>query len=165
LLKSRSRQVDTPTAGAWIGAHLRIAGPSHEIIETDMGDAVETLPPQHLFALWKPHKRDEPFLRRFPHVAALVSVEEAALQETMLRRLPESAKLCVLRVDADWALVAQIVMVTDDHLRAEQHRLLQAFIDGERRKTLTTIGTSYRHDAKGFERFIDTEPQKLDEAP
>ena len=165
LLKSRPRIADTPAPGLWIGAQRRLAGPTHKVVETEYGDTVESLPPQYLFALWKPYKRDEPFLRRYPAVAELAAVEEAALPELMLKRVPEADRLCVLRLEVDWALVAQIVMIIDSRLGSAQHQLLRDFIEAEQRNTLATIGSSYRHEGRGFERFVDTEPHKLSSEP
>ena len=165
LNKSRSRIVEAPTPGVWIGAQRRLVGPTHKVVETEYGDSVESIPPQYLFVLWKPYKRDEPFLRRYPAVAELASVEEAGLPDLMLKRVPEADRLCVMRLDVDWALVAQIVMIIDSQLGSSQHQLLKDFIEAEQRNTLATIGSSYRHEGRGFERFVDTEPHKLAPEP
>jgi hypothetical protein len=157
LIKPKPRVTDAPGPGLWIGAYRRIAGPTHEVVETPLGDEVENRPPQYLLAAWKPLRRGEPFPRRFPALAELAAAEEASVAEGLLKRLPDGARLAVPRFDVDWALVAQIVMVTDDRLSAAQHQMLQAFIESERRQTLTTIGTHYSQDAKGTERFADTE--------
>jgi hypothetical protein len=158
LIKPKPRVTDVPGPGLWIGAYRRVAGPTHEVVETPLGDEVDNRPPQYLVALWKPLRRGEPFPRRFPTLAELVATDEATVTDALLKRLPEGARLAVPNFDVDWWLVAQIVMVTDDRLAAAQHQLLQAYMDTERRQTLTAIGTRYRHDAKGFERFADTEP-------
>ncbi|MCU0773199.1 MAG: hypothetical protein MUC74_01480 [Ideonella sp.] len=158
LIKSKPRVSDEHGPGLWIGASHRVAGPTHEVVETPLGDEVENRPPQYLLALWKPLRRRQPFPRRFPAFAALVVCEEADVVDALLKRVPDGARLSVPSFDVDWGLVAQIVMVTDDGLGAAQHQLLQAFIDAERRRTLTTIGTAYASGTAGFQRFADTQP-------
>jgi hypothetical protein len=156
--KSKSRVSDQYGPGLWIGASHRVSGPTHEVVETLLGDEVDNRPPQYLIAMWKPLRRGQPFPRRFPTIAALVGCEEADIVDTMLKRLPEGGRLSVPAHDVDWGLVALVVTVVDDTLTAEQHQLLQAFIETERRRTLTTIGTGYQGGEKGFQRFVDTEP-------
>jgi hypothetical protein len=143
--------------GVWIGAVRRVIGPIAEVVQTEDGDAIESHPPHYLVALWAPLREDEAFLRRWPDsVSIALHDQEHALQE-LLHHLPPGARLWVTLEEIDWAVIAEIAMLSENQTFSPEHyRELERFIAQERAATLATISANYTDDESGFESFLST---------
>lgn len=156
--QSLARVIEHWRAGAWVGAHRRAFGPLAEVNETDDQMIVDTHPPHSLIVLWPPPRDEQPLLRRLPQVAALMGThDEAELLGELLSQLPVDARLWLApQPEVDWALMAEIVMISEPGLEPYQHRELRRFIDDERVATLALISTCYTDDARSYEPFVQT---------
>lgn len=164
---SSSRVLEHWRSGAWIGAQRRAFGPLAEINEADDHFLVDTHPPHSLIVLWRPPREHEPLPRRLPHMASLVAThDEAAVLAELLAQLPGDARLWLApQSEIDWALMAEIVMISEPGLAAYEHRELRRFIDAERIATLALISTSYTDDADSYRAFVDTTREARDTQP
>lgn len=160
LMRARpaGRVADVHAPGVWIGAYRRLVGPTAEVVETQFGDEVENLAPQYLVAVWKPIPAGGFAIRRFPAVARLVSTDSEGVMRALLKLVPDDSRLFVPEMEVDWGLIAQIAMVCDSGLRADQMRVLQAVVWRDREKRLEQIRRRYRPAGEGLRRFADTEP-------
>lgn len=151
------RIVARPEPGVWIGAVRRAFGPISQVVETEQGDTIENHPPHYLVALWAPLRDDEAFLRRWPDsVSIALHDHEAAIQE-LLRNLPIGARLWVTMQEIDWAVIAEIAMLSESqNFQPEHYRELERFIAQERAATLATISANYTDRESGFEGFLGT---------
>ncbi len=151
------RIVARPETGVWIGAVRRIIGPIAQVIQTDQGDAIETHPPQYLVAMWAPLRDDEAHLRRWPDsVSVALSDHESAMTE-LLHNLPEGARVWVTSQEIDWAVIAEIALLSEgQNFTPDHYRELERFIAQEREKTLATISANYTDRESGFEGFLGT---------
>ncbi|MFZ2652489.1 MAG: hypothetical protein WA210_20500 [Burkholderiaceae bacterium] len=151
------RIVARPEPGVWIGAVRRIIGPIAEVVQTVHGDAIENHPPQYLVAMWAPLRDDEAFLRRWPDsVSVAVNDHEGAVAE-LLCNLPEGARLWVTPQEVDWAVIAEIAMLSEGKKFTPDHyREIERFIAEERAATLATISANYTDHESGFEGFLGT---------
>ena len=149
--------------GAWIGTMRRAFGPIAEIVEADgdVSDVVETFPPHTILALWKPQQLNQPFLRRWPHMVWMTTVDSERAQLELLREVPESARLWITPQDIDWALLAEIVMLSEKNLMPQHYHQLQRFIDQEREATSAKISRAYSDERQGFRSFSKTVPGSL----
>ncbi|MED5619627.1 hypothetical protein [Ideonella sp. BN130291] len=130
--------------GAWIGAVRRAFGPQTELHSTDQGELVEHHPPHWLIALWPPQSLQQPFLRRWPQQVLLLGAEEEAQAVVeLLRHVPDGHRLWVLNEELDWALMAEIVLLSEAHLQPFQQQALQWFMDTERAASTDRILHSY----------------------
>jgi hypothetical protein len=130
--------------GAWIGAARRAFGPQTELHSTDQGELVENHPPHWLIALWPPQTLQQPFLRRWPQQVQLLGAEEEAPAVVeLLRHVPEGHRLWVLNEELDWALMAEIVLLSEAQLKPFQQQALQQFMDTERALSTGRILQSY----------------------
>ena len=126
---------------------------------------VDSHPPHSLLVLWKPPKSplQPPFLRRYPWMVSIdaVSGADAALHE-LLKQMPHDAQLYLARPrDIDWALMAEIVMLSEKNLAPYHYRELQAFAQAEREATLAEISAGYTRDEGGFRHFVKTVRDEL----
>jgi hypothetical protein len=143
--------------GVWIGAVRRVFGPISQVVSTDQGDTIENHPPHYLVALWAPLRDDEAFLRRWPDsVSIALNDHDCAVQE-LLRSLPIGARLWITTQELDWAVIAEIAMLSEaQNFQAEHYRELQRFIDQQRVESLATISANYTDRESGFQGFLGT---------
>jgi hypothetical protein len=143
--------------GVWVGAACRAFGPVSEVVEDPNGAVlVENHSPHHIFALWRTRRGDGPFLRRWPSIVNLSSTDEKTLVAEMLQLVPARNQLWLSRGEFDWALMAEIVMVSEPSLAPWQYRELEGFVKIERARTLAQISRGYTGDAHGYKSFVDT---------
>lgn len=141
---AHERCLDAWAPGAWIGAARRAIGPCAEPVEGDDGDTVfEHQPAQWLIALWAPQSLQQPFLRRWPALVHLAVLAEADATAALLAHVPTGARLWLTNLELDWALLAEIVMLTEPQLAPWQHRELAQFILAERQATAEAIAQHY----------------------
>ncbi|MEW6705586.1 MAG: hypothetical protein AB1430_12115 [Pseudomonadota bacterium] len=130
--------------GAWIGAVRQAFDRTTELSSTPLGEVVEAHPPHWLVALWSPQRLQRPFLRRWPRWVSLVPGEsESAAGLALLREVPQDAALWVLHEELEWALMAEIVLLSEPGLQAFQQQALQEFIVAERTATTARIRSAY----------------------
>lgn len=127
-------------AGAWAGMARQLAAASTELLQTAVGLRVQTHAPQWLCALWPPQAEGAP-LGRWPEMAGLLSAGSMAeaLQQ-LLGELPGEAPLWPAEAEADWELVAELVLHQDAGLLAPQRQALQELAAAER---LARFGQGY----------------------
>lgn len=130
-------------AGAWTALARRVAGASEELLQTPDGLRVESRAAQWLCAIWPPQLEDAP-LGRWPELAALVAAETMAdaLQQ-LLAELPDEALLWSADLEADWDLVAELVLHQDTGLRPAESRALHELAAAERKARLARLGEGY----------------------
>jgi hypothetical protein len=130
-------------AGAWTALTRQVAGASEELLQTPDGLRVESHAPQWLCAIWPPQAEDAP-LGRWPELASLVDAETRgdALQQ-LLGELSDEAPLWSADLDADWDLVAELVLHQDTGLRPAQARALRELADAERSARLLRFNDGY----------------------
>ncbi len=134
--------------GAWIGAVFKAFGPMAELVEADEAvpgaqDTFEHRPAMWLVALWKPQSLQQPFLQRWPAMVQLTDRDGAGPVDLLLEQVPAGARLWVSDHDIDWALMAEIVMLTEDDLAPWQQRELAKVIVTQRQATATAITRHY----------------------
>lgn len=130
--------------GAWIGVAGRAFGPVAQWSEGEDGEAVvESLPVQWLIALWRPQSLEQPMLPRLPVVVQLTPRQDDRAVIELLRHVPAAERMWLADIDVDWALLAEIVMLTDRALQPWQHRELARFIIAEREAIARRIASSY----------------------
>lgn len=129
---------------AWTALARRVRGASAEVVQTPQGPLVENHAPQWLCALWPPQRLDAPLLGRWPELAALVPAETVfgALHQ-LLPELPPGAPLWPAELDADWALLAELVLHHDTGLRPDQTQALRELADGERASGFVRVNDAY----------------------
>jgi hypothetical protein len=130
---------------AWVAQVRRIAAASVEVQQGAAGLRVESLSPQWLCALWPPLPTGAPQLARWPELATLVNADtaDAALQQ-LLPELPESAELWRAdKRDADWALLADLVLHQNAGLTTGQTRALRELAEAERSANLQHMTHDY----------------------
>jgi len=139
----------------------RAFGPVAEIV--DGSDVVESHPPHSLLAIWRPLKVGQVILRRWPSVVSIVPGDTDAAVSRILEQMPPRATLWLLEDNVDWALMAEIVMLSETGLSRFHYVELQRFIDAERVETLAAISSGYASEEGGHRRFVKTVPDPLDE--
>lgn len=150
--------------GVWIGATRRVFGPVSEVVDDGQGSVVvENYPPHHIIALWRPKRDYEPFLRRWPSIVNLVGSDEKSLLGEIFKLIPGGARLWMSRGDIDWALMAEIVMVSERGLAPYQCRELESFVRVDRARTLAAIARGYTGDERRYRSFVDTVGEGYDE--
>lgn len=150
--------------GVWVGAARRVFGPVSEVVGDSRGSViVENHPPHHLIALWRPKRDYEPFLRRWPSIVNLVGTDEKSLLGEMFKLIPSGARLWMSRGDIDWALMAEIVMVSERGLAPYQTRELEGFVRVDRARTLAAIARGYTGDENRYRSFVDTVGEDQDQ--
>lgn len=130
--------------GAWIGALHRAFGPLSEVVVDGAGgDTLESRPAQTLMALWGPQSLDRPFLPRLPFMVQITSRNREEALVELLRHVPATAPLWIDAAHVDWALMAEIVMLTEATLQPWQHRELARFVLRERQALVHAVRQSY----------------------
>jgi len=147
--------------GAWIGAVRRAFGPVAEMVEHS--DVVESHPPHSLLALWRPLKPGQVILRRWPSVVSIVAGDTHAAVNRIFEQIPPRAMLWLLKDNVDWALMAEIVMLSETGLERFHYVELQRFIDAQRVETLAAISSGYASEEGGHRRFVKTVPDPLED--
>lgn len=127
------------TPGAWIGAVRRVFG---TVVEMGESEVIENFGPHELVALWPPQTLQEPMLRRWPELVLLRPANEHSL-DPLLAAMPGSAHLWMPDIEHDWAMLAEIVLLSEGHLLPWQQRRLQQFIQIERNQARQRICNSY----------------------
>ncbi|MFG6457281.1 hypothetical protein [Roseateles sp. BYS96W] len=133
---------------AWTAQARRVRGASTEVVPSQHGPLVENHAPQWLCALWPPQRLDAPMLGRWPEVAALVSAETltGALQQ-LLAPLPPEALVWSAELEADWALIAELVLHQDARLRPAQAQALRELVAAERSAAFARVNDGYTFDS------------------
>ena len=129
---------------AWVAQVRRIAEAGVEVQQGAQGLRVENLSPQWLCALWPP-LGDAPLLARWPDLATVVGADTAdAALHLLLPELPAQAELWRAdKRDADWALLADLVLHQHTGLTAGQTRGLRALAEAERGANLRHMSHDY----------------------
>lgn len=130
-------------AGAWTALARQVAAASEELTQTSDGLRVDSRAPQWLCAVWPPQRADGA-LDRWPEMAALVAAETTAeaLQQLLIE-LPDEAALWSADLEADWDLVAELVLHQDAALRPAQARALRELAEAERSARLLRFNEGY----------------------
>jgi len=130
-------------AGAWTALARRVAGASEELLQTPAGLRLESHAPQWLCAIWPAQAEDTP-LARWPELASLVAAESRAdaLQQLIVE-LPDEAPLWSADLEADWDLVAELVLHQDGALRPAQVQALRQLAAAEREARLARMAAGY----------------------
>lgn len=130
---------------AWTALAYPVVGASTEVVQLTGELNVVSHAPQWLCALWPPQAAEPSLLRRWPEMAALIGGETRvdALQ-ALLHELPAEMALWPTELEADWGLVAELVLQQDTGLRPAQARALREMIEAERGATMARLGTGYQ---------------------
>ncbi|MGQ3052578.1 MAG: hypothetical protein ACT6S0_12405 [Roseateles sp.] len=133
---------------AWTALARRVRGATTEVVQTPDGPLVQTHMPQWLCALWRPQSVDAPLLGRWPELAGLIGADTVfgALHQ-LLAELPPRAQIWSAGLEADWVLVAELVLHQDAGLRLVHAQALRELIDAERSASLARVNGHYA--AKG----------------
>ncbi len=151
------RIVARPEPGVWIGAVRRIIGPIAQVVESEHGDTIENHPPQYLVAMWAPLRSEEAFLRRWPDAVSVDQNDHDCALAELLCNLPEGARLWVTPQEIDWAVIAEIAMLSEgSKFTPDHYREIERFIADERAAALATISANYTEHETGFEGFLGT---------
>jgi hypothetical protein len=155
-IAQRLRCVKGWQPGVWVGAMRRVFGPVSELLSAEdmppeAGDAkalqrhqtIEQHPAHQLIVLWRPQSLQRPFLSRWPLLVQLTPQQDEHAVGELLSHLPQEARLWVSDHEVDWALMAEIVMLSESALAPWQHRELAQFIQRERAATATSITAHY----------------------
>lgn len=130
---------------AWTALVRRVRGATSELVTGHAGHpVVENHAPQWLCALWPPQRLEAPVLGRWPELATLTAAETAlgALHQ-LLAQLPLEAKVWPAELDADWVLIAELVLHQDPRLRPSQAQALRELADAERSATFARLNDGY----------------------
>lgn len=134
---------------AWTGLARRLAGASVEVQQADGALRVDHHAAQWLCALWPPQAGAAPMLARWPELAAVVAADTSTgALEQLLDDLPPQAELWPADLDADWALVADLVARQDTGLRPAQTLALRNLAEQERSASLARIGAGYARQGR-----------------
>jgi hypothetical protein len=147
--------------GHWIGGLRKAFAPVAEVVDTPHGEQIETFPSHYLISLWRPIEAAA-FLPRWPYKVSIVAPDAAAAVRALLVDVPRTARLWVAGSQIDWALMADIVMLSEPGLAPYHYRELKAFINAERQATLAAISVNYSGDDEMFEKFVRTTPDHLE---
>ncbi|WP_422010479.1 hypothetical protein [Roseateles sp.] len=129
---------------AWTALARCIAGASAEVVQAPDGMHVAQHAPQWLCALWPPQPPGAPMLGRWPERAALVTAEGAtqALRSLLVELQPEAA-MWQADLEADWGLVADLVLQQDAGLRPTQTQVLRQLAEAERQAMTARLRDGY----------------------
>ena len=133
--------------GLWVGA-IRQAFGEGEIV---LAERIERYPPHYLVALWEPLAEGVPVLPRWPAVAAIASPDSQAALVQLMRHVPADSRVWLARETIDWALVAEIVRLSDRNLAPYHHVELERFIAERRREDEAHIRAAYTDRDEGYE--------------
>lgn len=129
---------------AWTARLRRIAQETAEVLQTPAGLSVQDHPPQWLCALWPPSGTDAQPPDPWPALAGVVAAGTGpeALQ-SWLATLPPDVPLWAAPSEADWGLVAELVLHQHAALRPALAQALREVAEGERRARLERIASGY----------------------
>ena len=144
--------------GVWIGAVKRAFGPVAEMLAGSDGVVIDSHPPHSLLVLWKPPRSpmQPPFLRRFPWMVSITTGDAGVAVGELLKQLPHDSRLFLSKHEIDWALMAEIVMLSEKNLAPYHYRELQRFAEDQRAETLAAISAGYTRDEGSFRHFVKT---------
>ncbi|MCW7541535.1 hypothetical protein OOT46_27390 [Aquabacterium sp. A7-Y] len=147
-LVQASRRLATHYApGLWVGA-IRPAFDAGQVV---FEQHIDVYPAHFLVALWEPPAAGVPMLSRWPSVAAIASPDAPAALIELVSHLPAGARAWLASEGVDWALIADIVRLSDRNLQPYHHQELQAFIGRCRARDAETIRQTYSDEDPGFE--------------
>lgn len=123
-------------------------------MQTPAGPVIDNRDPQWLCALWPPQRIDAPLLGRWPEGLALLTAQSCAdALVQALARLPDGAELWHADLDADWVLLAELALLQQPGLRAEQIQRLRELQQLERDQAFERLNQGYRpHDGQVWRR-------------
>jgi len=147
--------------GLWVGGVRKAFGAVAEVIDTPEGEQIESHPPHYIAALWRPLEHGIPFLPRFPYKVSLITPDVLTATRGLLEELPPSARMWIAGPQIDWALVAEVLMLSEPRLEPYHYRELEEFVRAERNATLTSISVHYGGDDAIFKKFVRTTPGAL----
>lgn len=142
--------------GHWVGGLRKVFGPVTELSASALGEDLETHPSHYLVALWMPPSSGQPFLARWPFKVAIVAPDPAAALRDLLVDVPMSDRLWLTGSQVDWALMAEIVMLSEPGLLPYQYRGLKDFAEREREEVQGIISRHYTADAETTTPFART---------
>ncbi|HEX3139994.1 MAG TPA: hypothetical protein VHQ87_08065, partial [Rhizobacter sp.] len=131
---------------AWIGVRRKLSGASTELLKSADGQPIiESHPPQWLLAVWPPQGLDVPLLGRWPDRALLVGAQQSQAADRLVlqQAVPEQAPLWIGELDADWPLIAELVLLHDAALKPFQLEALRALIEEERLARFARLNNAY----------------------
>jgi hypothetical protein len=105
-----------------------------------------------------PPSSGQPFLPRWPFKVAIVAPDPAAAVRDLLEDVPASDRLWLTGTQVDWALMADIVMLSEPDLLPYQYRGLRDFAERERDDTQGIITRHYALDQETPIPFVRTRP-------
>jgi hypothetical protein len=132
--------------GCWTGVRRKLSGASTELLKDAEGHPfIETHPPQWLLAVWPPQGLDVPLLGRWPDRALLVGAQQSQAADRLVlqQAVPEQAPLWIGELDADWPLIAELVLLHDAALKPFQLETLRALIEEERLARFARLNNAY----------------------
>jgi hypothetical protein len=133
--------------GVYIGA-IRQAFGEGEIV---LAERIERYPAHYLVALWEPLAPGVPVLPRWPLVAAIASPDSHAALLQLVSHLPADAKVWLATEAVDWALIADIVRLTDRNLSPYHHVELERLVAQLRSDDEQAIRSLYSDRDEPFE--------------
>jgi hypothetical protein len=136
--------------GAWLGAVVRVMGPSAEIVESPQGPVVESFPPHLLLALWPPQSLQNPFIGCWPDQVLFAAVEPDEVGSVLLPHIPEEAPLWLGEPEIDWAALAELAMLHQPELRPFQLKGLRAFVEAVSEAAFKRQNDQYHQPAPGL---------------
>ncbi len=130
----------------WVGAVRRAFGPVADVADLagqEDANTIDSRPAQWLIALWGPQTLHQPFLPRLPFMVQLTSRMHSDAIAELLRHVPAMRLMWLTDSDIDWALMGEIVLLSEPSLRTWQQRELARFIRAERDALAHAISTGY----------------------
>ncbi len=138
---------------AWIVQARRLCGATAEVVQGPSGPLVENRAPQWLLALWPPQRLDAPLLGRWPQAAALVEADDArAGARFLIPGLPAEACLWLADLEADWALVAELVLHHEPALRRAQAQALRDLLEAEQAARFVRLNDGFALSGRWVQR-------------
>jgi hypothetical protein len=129
---------------AWLVLLRRIAEASTSVMHAPEGLRVESYAPQWLCALWPPQPTDAALLGHWPELARVVAADGASeAAQALLADIPTTAELWTAELDADWCLLAELVLGQNPGLRRFQAEALRKLADAERQANRQRITEGY----------------------
>ncbi len=127
---------------AWIGLRRRLVS-TGPVAGTD-GQLLEQMSPQWLLAVWAPQRAQPVLLGRWPEQALLADVQAAeAADEMLLASLPKQALLWMGDWEANWVLLAELLLQHDATLQPFQRQTLREFSQAERTVNYLALNEGY----------------------
>ncbi|WP_457445850.1 hypothetical protein [Roseateles sp. P5_E4] len=134
---------------AWTALTQHVADASTEVSQTAHGLHVENHATQWLCALWPPQDKQPALLARWPEMVTLVgAATRVDALASLLEELPAEAALWPAELEADWGLVAELVLRQDTGLRPTHAQVLREFVEAERRANLARLNAGYQSEGR-----------------